>query len=96
MREVPSAAYSLRVQFVDVAREASDLRRAMATGGARVEERTAADGFTRQWTIECPDAPALERAETQVREQLGSGLRSVSDQVLELHHGGKIRTQPVL
>ncbi len=95
MHEVPSAAYSLRVQFVGVTREASDLRLALVTAGMRVEERAAPDGFTRQWTIECPDESALERAELHVRSQLGSGLRSVSDQVLELHRGGKIRTQPV-
>jgi malate dehydrogenase (oxaloacetate-decarboxylating) len=95
MHEVPSAAYSLRVQFVGVTREASALRRTLADAGMRVEERAAADGFTRQWTISCPNEPALRRTEMQVRSQLGSGLRSLSDQVLALHVGGKIRTRPV-
>lgn len=89
----PSPAYSLLALF-NATTAANDARRTLTKRGCRVEERTAPDGFSRQWTITCPGETELEDAEALLRESLGASLRACHDRVIELHRGGKLRTEP--
>jgi malate dehydrogenase (oxaloacetate-decarboxylating) len=89
-----SPAFSLRALFSTLPPEAVEVRRALIANGARVEERTATDGFSRQWTIETTDEARLHAAEHTLRTLLGTRLRSCEDRVLRTHRGGILRTKP--
>lgn len=93
----PSLAYSLHVIFDPTTLDtldALDARRALIAAGARVEERTAPDGYRRAWTICTSSADALQQAAMLIRGRLGSAIRALTDQTLELHRGGLVRTRP--
>lgn len=88
-----SAAYSLVAVF-SATSAANGTRRALTEHGCRVDERTAVDGYSRQWTVSCAGETALKYAEALLHQGLGLSLRSCRDRVTELHRDGKLRAKP--
>jgi len=89
----PNPAYSLLAVF-SATSAADDTRRTLTEHGCRLDERTAADGYSRQWTVSCAGETALKYAEALLHQGLGLSLRSCRDRVLDLHRDGKLRTKP--
>lgn len=89
-----SPAFSLRATFTPSRDESTEARRALQALGAQVQERTAPDGFSREWTIETAGERELRDAQQILETHLGRRLRECRDRVLEAHRGGTLRTTP--
>ena len=92
----PNSAFSLRATFTPARDESAGARRALQAIGAQVRERTAPDGFSREWTIETGGERALCDAREILESQLGRALRHCEDRVLEAHRGGTLKSAPRL
>jgi malate dehydrogenase (oxaloacetate-decarboxylating) len=92
----PNSAFSLRATFTPARDEAVEARRALQAIGAQVRERTAPDGFSREWTIETGGERELRDARKILESHLGRALRHCDDRVLEAHRGGTLKSAPKL
>ena len=88
----PSPAFSLLARFTPSRDEAAEAFRALRELGAHIQERTAPDGFSREWTIETAGEHELRDAQQILETHLGTRLRECRDRVLEAHRRGTLRT----
>ncbi len=90
----PGPAFSLLVTFTPAGDDASEACEALRAAGSHVYERTAADGFSRQWIVETRGEHELSEAEDLLRAHLGNHLRTCIDRTLGAHADGTLTTRP--